>query len=161
MSKIYRIGQTQLAAERYPYSWDSIDIIVIAIFPGSWLWPTRWTSWRKQTNLSDLRIWNKILKNWKQSSRWKNSSISRFWIWWTVYTDWSALNIAGVPSQKQDGVESFIGCWGCKWEALPIYQKWSVGFSEDHEQVGAYFEVQAPPPFSIHRRFHFKVHSVS
>ena len=27
-------------------------------------------------------------------------------------TDWSSLNIAGVLSQKQDGVELFQGCWG-------------------------------------------------
>ena len=27
-------------------------------------------------------------------------------------TDWSSLNIAGVLSQKQDGVELFLGCWG-------------------------------------------------
>ena len=29
-------------------------------------------------------------------------------------TDWSSLNIAGVLSQKQDGVEQFLGCWGRK-----------------------------------------------
>ena len=28
--------------------------------------------------------------------------------------DWSSLNIAGVLSQKQDGVERFLGCWGPK-----------------------------------------------
>ena len=28
--------------------------------------------------------------------------------------DWSALNIAGVLSQKQDGVERFLACWGRK-----------------------------------------------
>ena len=27
-------------------------------------------------------------------------------------TDWSSLNIAGVLSQKQEGVEHFLGCWG-------------------------------------------------
>ena len=27
-------------------------------------------------------------------------------------TDWSSLNIAGVLSQKQEGVECFQGCWG-------------------------------------------------
>jgi len=27
-------------------------------------------------------------------------------------TDWSALNIAGILSLKQDGVEHFISCWG-------------------------------------------------
>ena len=26
--------------------------------------------------------------------------------------DWSSLNIAGVLSQKQEGVERFLGCWG-------------------------------------------------
>ena len=26
--------------------------------------------------------------------------------------DWSALNIAGILSLKQDGVEHFISCWG-------------------------------------------------
>ena len=33
-------------------------------------------------------------------------------------TDWSALNIVGVLSQKQDGVERFLACWGrkCKFE---------------------------------------------
>ena len=32
-------------------------------------------------------------------------------------TDWSSLNIEGVLSQKQDGVERFQGCWGqkCNW----------------------------------------------
>jgi len=29
-------------------------------------------------------------------------------------TDWSSLNIAGVLSQKQEGVERFLGCWGRK-----------------------------------------------
>jgi hypothetical protein len=29
-------------------------------------------------------------------------------------TDWSALNIAGILSQKQEGVERFIGCSGGK-----------------------------------------------
>ena len=29
-------------------------------------------------------------------------------------TDWSSLNIAGVLSQKQEGVEHFLGCWGRK-----------------------------------------------
>ena len=28
--------------------------------------------------------------------------------------DWSSLNIAGVLSQKQEGVEQFLGCWGWK-----------------------------------------------
>ena len=32
-------------------------------------------------------------------------------------TDWSALNIAGTLSQKQEGVERFFCCWGrnCHW----------------------------------------------
>ena len=29
-------------------------------------------------------------------------------------TDWSSLNIAGVLSQKQEGVDFFLGCWGRK-----------------------------------------------
>ena len=29
-------------------------------------------------------------------------------------TDWLSLNIAGVLSQKQDGVERFLCCWGRK-----------------------------------------------
>ncbi len=28
--------------------------------------------------------------------------------------DWFALNIAGILSQKQEGVERFISCWGRK-----------------------------------------------
>ena len=27
-----------------------------------------------------------------------------------LMTDWSSLNIAGVLSQKQEGVERFVGC---------------------------------------------------
>ena len=30
------------------------------------------------------------------------------------FTNWSALNIAGVLSQKQDGVKRFLACWGWK-----------------------------------------------
>ena len=29
-------------------------------------------------------------------------------------TDWSSLNIAGVLTQKQEGVERFLSCWGRK-----------------------------------------------
>ena len=38
-------------------------------------------------------------------------------------TDWSSLNIAGVLSQKQEGVERFLGCWGrrcnCRRDTIP------------------------------------------
>ena len=29
-------------------------------------------------------------------------------------TDWLSLNIAGVLSQKEEGMERFLGCWGRK-----------------------------------------------
>ena len=29
-------------------------------------------------------------------------------------TNWSALNIAGILTQKQEGVERFLACWGRK-----------------------------------------------
>ena len=34
-----------------------------------------------------------------------------------LMADWSALNNAGVLSQKEDGVEHFLACWGqkCNW----------------------------------------------
>ena len=32
----------------------------------------------------------------------------------SLTTDWSALNIAGILSQKQDGMEGFLACWGRK-----------------------------------------------
>ena len=35
-------------------------------------------------------------------------------------TDWSSLNIAGVLSQKQDGVEQFLGCWGRKYNSYNL-----------------------------------------
>ena len=28
--------------------------------------------------------------------------------------DWWSLNIAGILSQKQEGVDHFLGCWGQK-----------------------------------------------
>ena len=40
-------------------------------------------------------------------------------------TDWSALNIAGVLSQKQDGVERFLACWG--WKCNQYEKHYSKG----------------------------------
>ena len=40
----------------------------------------------------------------------KDPGISRLWL--TTY--WSALNTAGILSQKHDRVEHFISCWGRK-----------------------------------------------
>ena len=40
-------------------------------------------------------------------------------------TYWSSLNIAGVLSEKQDGVERFLGCWGRKLKSEEtIFQHW-------------------------------------
>ena len=41
--------------------------------------------------------------------------------------DWSALNIAGVLSQKQDGVERFLACWGCKCNKFEKYYSSAKG----------------------------------
>jgi len=34
-------------------------------------------------------------------------------------TDWSSLNILGILSQKQEGVERLLGCFQCFWFAKP------------------------------------------
>jgi len=51
-------------------------------------------------------------------------------------TDRSSLNIAGVLSQKQEGVERFLGCWGRK--TLLQCQGRAPCPGEMHEEVGTY-----------------------
>ena len=42
-------------------------------------------------------------------------------------TDWSSLNIAGGLSQKQEGVQCFLGCWGRKCNHYERYYSSAKG----------------------------------
>ena len=53
-------------------------------------------------------------------------------------TDWSALNIAGVLSQKQEGVEQLLACWGRKCNRYKIAQfEFIVIHKKENENVNA------------------------
>ena len=59
--------------------------------------------------------------------------------------DWYPLNIAGILSQKQVGVECFIRCWSRKCNRYekhyPFFERRTVSFSEDHREMETYPEV--------------------
>ena len=105
---MYRTGHTQLVVRRCPHSLDLLDISRVS-FPGSQLWQQHEFKWSDD-----------IEKDFKQlKAEFTAGKIQAYSVFdskepFILTTNWSALNIAGVLYQKQEGVERFISNWGRK-----------------------------------------------
>ena len=73
------------------------------------------------------------LRSWKQLGRFYSWSEFDSNVPFILTTDWSALNIAEVLSQKYH-----------KYEKQPLNIGWTVGTGQEYAEVGANPEVPAP-----------------
>ena len=110
MWKIYRAGHVPLVARKCRRSWNS-QVITEVLFWGTQLWPSGWIVLRRQRNLCGRKIWRRISWSWRRSFQQGGYKLIQILIQMNLS---SFLRIAGVLSQKQEGVERFLGCWGQK-----------------------------------------------